>query len=159
TGYHRIKIAGMKDVCNEMLKNTFHTLTINFYNTNDMKEALYLKKKSALLKTRSIPYLVLLFLTIALTTACDKNDPASEKEEEIPTDEKMFNRLILVKNFGVQLPEGDEPTDAQSPLYYSLEQNQAISADHQGSNRWDLSFSEINRSFINCNNASAGYGK
>jgi len=123
-----------------------------------MKEALYLKKNSAFLKARSIPYLVLLFLAIGLITACDKNDPLPE-EEEIPSNEHLFNRLILVKNFGVQLPEGDEPTDAQSPLYYSLEQNQAIDPEHQRSSRWDLSFSEIYRSFINCNNAAGGYGK
>ncbi|MDR6733614.1 HmuY family protein [Sphingobacterium sp. 2149] len=113
-----------------------------------------IKKRSNLLKF--IP--VLAFLIVL--GACSKSDPTVVEPEPDPVaPEAMFNRLITVKNFGEDLPAGSAPTTEQSPIYYSLEQNKAITSDYVGTVRWDMSFSGLFRSFINCNNTANGFGK
>lgn len=112
-----------------------------------------IKKRSNLLKF--IP--VLAFLIVL--GACSKSEPTVEPEPDPVTPETMFNRLITVKNFGKDLPDGSAPTTEQSPIYYSLEQNKAVTSDYVGTIRWDMSFSGIFRSFINCNNTANGFGK
>ncbi|WP_293936255.1 HmuY family protein [Sphingobacterium sp. UBA5996] len=113
-----------------------------------------IKKRSNLLKF--IP--VLAFLIVL--GACSKSEPTVVEPEPDPVaPEAMFNRLITVKNFGEYLPAGSAPTTEQSPIYYSLEQNKAITSDYVGTVRWDMSFSGLFRSFINCNNTANGFGK
>jgi len=113
-----------------------------------------IKKRSKLLKF--IP--VLAFLIVL--GSCSKSEPAAVEPEPDPVaPEAMFNRLITVKNFGEDLPAGSAPNTAQSPIYYSLEQNKAVTPDYKLTARWDISCSEIYRSFINCNNTANGFGK
>jgi len=113
-----------------------------------------IKKRSNLLKF--IP--VLAFLIVL--GSCSKSEPTVVEPEPDPVaPEAMFNRLITVKNFGEDLPAGSAPTTAQSPIYYSLEQNKAVTPDYKLTARWDISCSEIYRSFINCNNTANGFGK
>ena len=112
-----------------------------------------IKKSSNLFKFMP----VLAFLIVL--GACSKSEPTVEPEPDPVTPETMFNRLITVKNFGEDLPAGSAPTTEQSPIYYSLEQNKAVTSDYQRTARWDISFSNIYRSFINCNNSAYDFGK
>lgn len=100
-----------------------------------------------------LPYLLFLFLLIAIGSSCSKsNDP--DQDIDVPTDEKMFNRLITVSNFGESLPEGTKPDSEQEPIFFSLEQNKAIDQTLKRTNRWDISFSSVYRSYIGGNNGS-----
>lgn len=104
-------------------------------------------------------YFLLAFL-IVVAIACSKSDdPQWEPDPDPVTPETMFNKLITVKNFGEALPEGSQPTTKQAPIFYSLEHNQPVNPDYTLTTRWDMSFSDIYRSFINCNNTKAGFGK
>lgn len=88
---------------------------------------------------------------------CSKSDtPQPDPEPEPPTAENMFNTLITVKNFGEALSQGSEPTTKQSPIYFSLESKQGINPDYKQTARWDLSFDDIYRSFLNCNTPLRG---
>lgn len=108
----------------------------------------------------SIRYTLLVMLLLGtLVSACSKgNGTEPSPEPDVPTNDSIFNRLIVVKNFGELIPVGAEPTTPQSPIYYSLETNSAITADYQRTSRWDMSFADIYRSNINCNNTRAGGG-
>ncbi|WP_164108212.1 MULTISPECIES: HmuY family protein [Sphingobacterium] len=99
------------------------------------------------------PYVLLLLLFASIGSSCSKNNNP-DQEVDIPTDEKMFNRLITVSNFGESLPEGAKPDSEQEPIFFSLEQNQAISQTLKRTNRWDLSFSSVYRSYVGGNNGS-----
>lgn len=98
-------------------------------------------------------YAPLILFFMFISSSCSKNnDP--DQEIDIPTDEKMFNRLITVSNFGESLPEGAKPDSEQEPIFFSLEQNQAVNQTLKRTNRWDLSFSSVYRSYIGGNNGS-----
>lgn len=109
-------------------------------------------------KSSNLLKFIAIFVFLTLLGACSKSDPKIEPEPNPDISEGMFNRLISVKNFGEDLPTGTLPTTKQSPIYYSLEQNKAITPDYRLTARWDISFAEIYRSFVNCNNSSNGYG-
>jgi hypothetical protein len=63
----------------------------------------------------------------------------------------MFNRVITVLNYGADL-DGDAPTTQQKPMFFSLEQNATVNPDYAKTDRWDISFSALYRSFIGGNN-------
>ncbi len=109
-------------------------------------------------KSSNLLKFIAIFVFLTLLGACSKSDPKIEPEPNPEISEGMFNRLITVKNFGEELPAGSLPTTAQSSIYYSLEQNKAITPDYRLTARWDISFAGIYRSFINCNNSSNGDG-
>lgn len=66
----------------------------------------------------------------------------------------LFNKLIVVRNFGESLPAGSEPMTEQSPIYFSLETNTATPVEYKRTNRWDISFSSTYRSFMAGNNGT-----
>jgi hypothetical protein len=98
-------------------------------------------------------------LLLLVISACKKQGIDPEPE---PTEAGNFNKLIQVRNFGEALPENSEPLTEQSPIYYSLENNAATSLDYRRTNRWDISFSGVYRSFVGGNNGietgNFGYG-
>ncbi|KGE12346.1 HmuY family protein [Sphingobacterium deserti] len=101
----------------------------------------------------------IIFVSSILLSACSKGSTEEPTPDpDVPTNDSIFNRLIVVKNFGELIPVGAEPTTPQSPIYYSLETNSAITADYQRTARWDISFADIYRSNINCNNTRADGG-
>ena len=65
----------------------------------------------------------------------------------------MFNRVITVLNYGSELGD-DAPTTEQKPIFYSLEKNANVNPDYAKTNRWDLSFSALYRSFLGGNNGA-----
>ena len=101
-------------------------------------------------------WIILLLFVGIFVAACSK-DSTEEPEPTKPAEtDTMFNRLITVRNFGEALPEGSSPDDSQSPIYYSLETNSAVPLAYQKTDRWDLSFQGIFRSFIGGNNKAKG---
>ncbi|MFD1769873.1 HmuY family protein [Sphingobacterium suaedae] len=104
-------------------------------------------------------HLFALFISLGMISSCGKNEDTAPVIGPDPiTSDTMFNRLITVHNFGEALADGSIPTDKQDPIFFSLEQKQAVKPDYQRTTRWDISFSDIYRSFINCNHSSAGFG-
>jgi len=90
-----------------------------------------------------------------LITSCSKSsDPAPTTEPEVNTGTVAFNKLITVLNFGADMPAGSQPLDQQAPIYFSLENNSAVQLDYKLTNRWDISFSSIYRSFMSGNNGA-----
>lgn len=96
--------------------------------------------------------IALSLLFVVVFGRCSKSDPAPEPEPAIP--ETMFNRLIEVRNFGEDLPVGSAPDSDQDPIYYSLEENKPADISHRRTNRWDLSFAGIYRSYLAGNNGN-----
>lgn len=94
---------------------------------------------------------VIFFFTIA---SCSKKEAVVTEEPGPETSDTMFNRLITVLNFGEALPDDMNNTDEQAPIFFSLEQNQAVSVTYKKSARWDLTFSGIYRSFMGGNNSN-----
>ena len=95
----------------------------------------------------SIIYFIFLLLAFA---SCKKDDAATTPD----TPGTLFNKLIVVRNFGESLPAGSEPLTDQSPVYYSLETNAAAPVEYKRTNRWDVSFSSTYRSFMGGNNGA-----
>lgn len=94
-----------------------------------------------------------LALFMAFATACSKDDaPTIEPGPETGT--VAYNKIITVLNFGADMPEGSQPLDEQAPIYFSLENNAPVPLAYKLTNRWDLSFSSIYRSFIGGNNGT-----
>ncbi|WP_146746621.1 HmuY family protein [Sinomicrobium soli] len=92
---------------------------------------------------------------MSLTLSCSSDDGRDpDTEPDFVTDESIFNRLITVSNLGGELPEGHEPMDEQDPLYYSLENEATVNTHYKQTDRWDISFSGIYRSFAGGNNGS-----
>jgi hypothetical protein len=93
---------------------------------------------------------------LVFCVACSKSDdPAPEPVDPVsPGETVAFNKIITVLNFGADMPEGSQPLDEQSPIYFSLENNAAVPLAYKLTNRWDMSFSGIYRSFIGGNNGS-----
>lgn len=90
-------------------------------------------------------------------TACSKsNEPTPEPEPEPEISETMFNKLIQVRNFGEDLPEGTAPDSDQTPIFFSLEENKATDQAYRRTNRWDISFAGIYRSYLGGNNGTNG---
>ncbi len=98
-------------------------------------------------------YGLLFFFLIAISTSCSKSS-SPDPDPEPPTDENMFNRLITVSNFGEALPEGTKPDSEQDPIFFSLEQNKPTDQAYRRTNRWDLSFSSVYRSYVGGNNGT-----
>ncbi|SMG28544.1 HmuY family protein [Sphingobacterium psychroaquaticum] len=98
-------------------------------------------------------YTIVMCLLVLTGSSCSKNNDTTP-DDETPTDEHMFNRLITVSNFGESLPEGAAPDSEQEPIFFSLEQNQAVNQSLKRTNRWDLSFSSVYRSYVGGNNGS-----
>ena len=90
-------------------------------------------------------------LAASLLAGCSKSSPAGNKNPE-PVDETNFNKLITVTNFGGEIDGG--PTTEQKPVYFSLEKKAAVDPDYVKTDRWDISFSALYRSFIGGNNGS-----
>jgi len=109
-------------------------------------------------ETALAKYTYVLVCIFLLTVSCNKNNPPNPEIEEA-LGEQIFNKLISVRNFGEPIPEGSPATTNLSPLYYSLENNAPVDATQVQSTRWDISFSQILRSFINANNHLAGLGQ
>lgn len=89
-------------------------------------------------------------------SACSKSDPTPEPDPDPIISDGMFNRLIEVRNFGESLPEGTAPDSDQSPIFFSLEENKATDQTYRRTNRWDISFAGIYRSYLAGNNGNGG---
>ena len=100
--------------------------------------------------------IIFLFLLSVSFQSCEKQAVKPEEKPDPIENEAQFNRLIRVSNYGEALPEGSAPTSDQSAIYFNLESNIAINPDFKQSNRWDISFSGIYRSFLNCNSEKTG---
>lgn len=99
----------------------------------------------------SLTYWCMLLLVVSVV-ACKKDTvEPTPPEPEAPG---IYGKLIQVLNFGESLPEGSEPLTDQSPIYYSLENNAPTPIEYKRTNRWDISFSGIYRSFIGGNNGT-----
>jgi hypothetical protein len=87
----------------------------------------------------------------SLLFSCSKssNDP----DPSDPVSDTIFNRVITVLNYGEEL-EGDAPTTMQKPVFFSLEKNASVNPDYVRTDRWDLSFSALYRSFLGGNNGT-----
>jgi hypothetical protein len=101
-------------------------------------------------------------LCIVQMTACSKSTDNATDPDPVVTGDTMFNRVITVLNFGEDLPTGSQPLDEQAAIYFSLETKSAINTSFRKTNRWDITFSSIFRSFIGGNNgintSNLGYG-
>ncbi|WP_219847871.1 HmuY family protein [Sphingobacterium gobiense] len=106
------------------------------------------------MKNILIASLSLLFM--ASLTACNKSDPAPEPEVDPVIPETMFNRMIEVRNFGEDLSDGAAPDSDQEPIYYSLEENKPVAVSYRRTNRWDISFAGIYRSYLGGNSGRGG---
>lgn len=99
--------------------------------------------------TRTYTTQLFIFLLLAFTSC--KKDNADTTPDNTST---LFNKLIVVRNFGESLPAGSEPLTDQSPIYYSLETNAATPVEYKRTSRWDISFSSTYRSFMGGNNGT-----
>lgn len=106
------------------------------------------------MKKLLITALSLLF--IVNFSACSKSDPTPEPDPDPIIPETMFNRLIEVRDFGEDLPAGAAPDSDQDPIYFSLEENKPADVSYRRTNRWDLSFAGIYRSYLGGNNGTGG---
>lgn len=104
----------------------------------------------------SIRTLLSAAIAVVLFSACSKSDDPTPDPvvPETPAGTVAFNKVITVLNFGADMPVGSQPLDDQSPIYFSLENNAAVPLAYKLTNRWDMSFSGIYRSFIGGNNGS-----
>lgn len=109
----------------------------------------------------------LCLLFIISFAACSKSDdptpePGTEEpdDDDKPTDEGIFYKLIRVENF--QGTSDDNFESAAPTIYYSLENNKPMEDAYQQTNRWDLAFGGLLNSFVSGNNGSnktnVGYG-
>lgn len=62
-------------------------------------------------------YTIVMCLLVLTGSSCSKNNDTTP-DDETPTDEHMFNRLITVSNFGESLPEGAAPDSEQEPIFF-----------------------------------------
>ncbi|QBQ42083.1 hypothetical protein [Sphingobacterium psychroaquaticum] len=82
-------------------------------------------------------------------------------EADTPLSDSVFNREIIIYNYGDNLPSGHSPLDDMDPMLFSLERFSSINLNYKTTERWDLSFSSIFRSSIGINNGKSrgiGYG-
>jgi hypothetical protein len=91
-----------------------------------------------------------LLIATSFLFSCSKSSDDSDPNPE-PVSDTMFNRVITVLNYGADL-DGDAPTTQQKPMFFSLEQNATVNPDYAKTDRWDISFSALYRSFIGGNN-------
>lgn len=103
-----------------------------------------------------------LLYCFAFSACSEKDTPPVEEEETVtPVAENMFGKLITVSNFSGGAMTGN-PGNEEDQLLYSLEQNKEISLNKIATMQWDISFSNIFKSFLSGNNGSNatnfGYG-
>lgn len=103
--------------------------------------------------------ITMLLLLSSCGKVYDKN--GFDWEPDLPPSDSVFNREILIRNLGDNLPEGHEPLDATDPLYFSLEKFSSAHLAYKTTNRWDLAFFGNSRSEVSGNNGKVsgfGYG-
>ena len=80
-----------------------------------------------------------------------KDDPAIDYDDDSsPVAESMLNKVINVKNLGVE--SNSSNTAMVTKVLFSLEKNQIIDLKKDKSNRWDISFGSTFDSFVGGNN-------
>jgi len=97
----------------------------------------------------------IIFLSLTLVS-CKKDTVPDDPQPGRQLPDSLLNRLIAVSNFGEAPPDGNGSNPMLPTLYYSLERRRPVPADSLNTSAWDLSFSNLFRSFINCNNTSSG---
>jgi len=115
----------------------------------------------------SLIVLILLTSTNWLLLSCGKNEPSPTVEpptlppvdpDEDKSKQELFYKLIRVNN--LQGTDKNDFENAAPNIYYSLETNKMITADHLQTRNWDLAFGGLMNSFISANNGkdSKNYG-
>lgn len=102
-----------------------------------------------------------LLAIVLLCSACGKIYDLNgfDFQEDIPPSDSAFNREIQILNLGANFGPGEQPADAEDPMFFSLERFSPIAIGYKSTDRWDIAFAGMSRSNISANNgAKAGFG-